>query len=863
MLQSAIETVVRWCSRHAGAVALSFLVAAVAAILFDISAFKMNSNTSDIVSRTAPWRQREKAFDAAFPQFSDLIVVVIDGATPERAEQAAQTLSTALQGRKDHFLSVRRPGGTFFAQNGILFLSTKEVEDRTSELIRAQPFLGALAGDPSLRGIMTSLSTAALASQHGAQNLVDLKGPLRTVAVTLNGVLSGKPSFLSWRALVTKTKADKRELRQFIEVKPRRDFGSLLSAAAAMREIRDVARSHGLVPEHGVRVRLTGDVPMQDEEFSTLAERAVLLSTLMMAGILLMLRLAVRSPKLILAILVTLIAGLALTAAFGLLALGAFNVISVAFIPLFVGLGVDFGIQFAVRYRAERHARDDLKEALAAAGAGIGGVLTLAAAAIAAGFFSLLPAGYAGVAELGLIAGVGMIVTFVLSLTLLPALIVLLGPGGEPEKIGFSGLATVDRAIASHWRFIVGTAAALTVLGLAAIPALQFDFNPLDLRSPKVESVATALDLMKDTETSPNTVDVLAADLQAADRLAARLKTLPEVSQVLTVDSFIPDGQPEKLAAIADASMLLDPTINPFVVKPPPSDTEMVASLKSTARDLRSVVSTPAASSFARDASQLAAILDRLSSGPASLRARASDALVPSLQTMLQQVRTLLQAQPVTRTSLPQEMVEDWVSAKGLYRVQVTPRGNSNDNAVLRRFTRAVATIAPEITGSAVIIQETGKTIVRAFIVAGILSFVAIFVLLLFWLRNTTDVLLALVPLLLAGLLTLAISVMFGLQLNFANIIALPLLFGIGVAFDIYFVMARRSGARNLLQSPLTRAVILSAGTTACGFGMLSLSSHPGTASMGLLLIVSLGWILAVVLLLLPALFEMLARRQS
>jgi hopanoid biosynthesis associated RND transporter like protein HpnN len=863
MIQRKIEAVVRWCGRHALPVALSFIVAGAVAALYDVSAFKMNSNTSDIVSRDAPWRQREKAFDAAFPQFSELIVVVIDGATPERAEAAAQTLTTALAGEKNYFLSVRRPGGTFFAQDGILFLSTKEVNDRTSQLIRAQPFLGALASDPSLRGIMTSLSTAVLATQHGAQDLVDLKRPLHAFAATLNDVLDGKPSFLSWREMVTGTKPNRLELRQFIQIKPRRDFGALLSASAAMSEIRAVARRHGLTPENGVRVRLTGDVPMQDEEFATLAEHAFLLAALMMSGILLMLWLAVRSPKLMLAILVTLIAGLSLTAALGLLALGTFNVISVAFIPLFVGLGVDFGIQFAVRYRAERHARDDLHEALAAAGRGIGGALSLAAAAIAVGFFSFLPAGYSGVAELGLIAGMGMLITFLLSLTLLPALIVLLKPGGEPEEVGFSALAPWDRAIAARWGVVVGVAGVLTALGLAAVPALTFDFNPLDLRSPKVESVATALDLMRDPETSPNTIDILTPNRQAANRLAARLKPLPEVSQVLTVDSFIPDGQTAKLAAISDASMLLDATVNPFVTKSPPSDAEIVASLKAAARDLRSITAAPAAASFAQDASRLATVLDRLAVASTSVRARAANALVPDLQTMLQQVTTMLSAQPVTLASLPPEVSGDWISPQGLYRVEVTPRGNSNDNAVLSRFTRAVAAVTPDITGAPVIIQQTSKTIVRAFITAGLLSFAAIFVLLLIWLRNITDVLLALLPLLVAGLMTLATSVAFGVPLNFANIIALPLLFGVGVAFDVYFVTARRAGVTNLLQTPLTRAVTLSAGTTACGFGMLSLSSHPGTASMGVLLLISLAWILAVVLLLLPALFAALAARRS
>ena len=173
---------------------------------------------------------------------------------------------------------------------------------------------------------------------------------------------------------------------------------------------------------------------------------------LMLIGVLAMLWLAVRSVRLIFAILLTVLIGLTVTAGLGLLAIGSFNIISVAFIALFVGLGVDFGIQFCVRYRAERHLVDDLHAALAHAGGGLGNALTLAAAATAAGFYSFVPTSYSGVAELGLISGSGMIVTFGLSITLLPALLKLIRPPGEPEAIGYRSLAPLDRFLSERRR---------------------------------------------------------------------------------------------------------------------------------------------------------------------------------------------------------------------------------------------------------------------------------------------------------------------------------------------------------------------------------------------------------------------------
>jgi hypothetical protein len=261
----------------------------------------------------------------------------------------------------------------------------------------------------------------------------------------------------------------------------------------------------------------------------------------------------------------------------------------------------------------------------------------------------------------------------------------------------------------------------------------------------------------------------------------------------------------------------------------------------------------------AEQAKRLAGVLRRLAMADAAARVRATNALIPGLNTLLEQTRNALMAQTVSHETLPEDLKRDWVAPPNIFRVQAFPKGDSNDAAVLARFTQAVRAVAPDATGTPIIIEESGRTIVNAFIEAGILSFLAIAALLTLALRSARDVALAVSPLVLAGALTLATCVVADIPLNYANIIALPLLFGMGVAFDIYFVAAWRSGARGLLASPLTRAVILSAGTTASAFGTLSLSSHPGTASMGELLLISLGWILAAVLFFLPALMQRVA----
>jgi hopanoid biosynthesis associated RND transporter like protein HpnN len=851
---SLVARIVGFSSRYSGLVVLAILLVAFAAGHYVRGHFAMNSRTEELISPQTQWRKREAVYDKAFPQQSQLIVAVVDGVTPELADAAAHDLTTALAAQKTLLPSVRQPdGGEYFTRDGLMLLSTATVKQTTQQLISAQPFLGALAVDPSLRGIADNLSTALLGVQHGQAKLEDLDGPMAALARTFDGVLAGQPTFLSWRSLVTGTKPGLRETRRFIEIRPRLDYRSLMPGQRATKLVRETAERLKLTPQNGVRVRLTGTIPMADDEFGSLTQRARLMATLMMVAVLTMLWFALRSTRLIFAVLLTVFVGLTLTTAAGLFFVGAFNLISVAFIALFVGLGVDFGIQFCVRYREERFRSKDLDLALLHTGAGIGSALALAAAATAAGFYSFLPTSYRGVAELGFVAGTGMIVTFVLSITFLPGVVKLLSPLGEAEEIGFQTLVPLDRMLQKHKRRVVLAALIIGIAAAACLPAVKFDFNPLDLRDPHVESVATALDLMKNPDTSPNTLDILTPSHDAAVKLAARLAKLPEVSRAMTIDSFVPDDQTQKLALINDANTLLDPTINPFMTKPPPSDAEVVESFKTVAEALRKAAGN-ATSKAANHARMLASALERLAKADKATLARAENAVVPGLKTMLDEVRASLRPYPVTAQTLPPDLRRDWISPTGLYRIEVYSKSTATDNDTLRKFTRAVQKIAPGATGEPLLIQESGRTIVRAFLQAGILSFIVITILLLWELRNVALVALALGPLVLAGIATLATCVVIGLQLNYANIIALPLLLGIGVAFDIYFVMAWRSGMRELLSSPLTRAVILSAGTTASAFGTLWISSHPGTASMGELLAISLAWILAIVLFLLPPL---------
>jgi hopanoid biosynthesis associated RND transporter like protein HpnN len=546
---------------------------------------------------------------------------------------------------------------------------------------------------------------------------------------------------------------------------------------------------------------------------------------------------------------ITLVAGLIWTSAFAAATVGSLNLISVAFAVMFVGIAVDFGIQVSVRYRDERFRVGDPAMALRRTGRGIGGPLTIAAATTAIGFLAFVPTAYRGVSELGIIAGAGMVIALVLNMTLLPALLTLLRLPGESAPVGSPWAAGIDRFLVQWRRPIILGALALAIGSVALLSRLTFDFNPLNLKNPKAESVMALRELMMDRITTPNTMNVLVKSRDEVPAMVDRLNGLPEVEHAISILSFIPPDQDEKLALIEDTALILLPSLDPPTIAPPPDMAATFAAVRETIDRLQRL---PAGNS--ETPGRLSQALEKAIAKGSDGAAMLDRVLLTSLPGRLANLQSILTAHAIDFGSLTEELRRDWISPEGEYRIEAYPKGDSNDNDTLVQFVDAVRGVAPDAIGTAYFIQVAGDAVWQAFQIAGVFALVSVAVLLFIVLRRPLDVVLVVAPLLFAALLTSSTVVLIGQQINFANVITLPLLFGIGVAFNIYFVMNWRAGRAGPLQSSTALAVFFSALTTLAAFGSLSLSEHVGTAAMGLLLTISLGYTLATALLLLPAL---------
>lgn len=829
------------------------MILTLASATYSARNFVINTNVNRLISQDLDWRQRELAIDRSFAHRHDIILAVIEAPTSELATEANTALLKRLQEQPTLFRAAQALNeNDFLLRHALLFAPTEAAQSFSAQFSQATLLFQVLNTDATLRGLVQALTFGLAGAQRKIYTLDEMTGPLSAFAATLEETVAGKRPNFSWRELLNRKPATAGELRRFILIQPALDFTQLEPGGAATKALRQAVSDLKLETDYRARVRLTGSIPIQDEEFGTLKEHWEINTLVSLAFLIGILWLALGSARLIGAVLIAIFAGLAITAAVGLWLVGSLNPISVAFAVLFVGIGIDFGIQFGVRYRAERYEVNHLHTALSYGARHVGVPLTLAAAATAAGFMSFMPTAYRGLSELGLIAGLGMIIAFLVSITLLPALLKLFNPPGEKEPLGYSSLAPVDAFMERHRIPIIVGTALVSLGGLPLLYFLQFDFNPMNLRSPKVESVATFLELRSDPNAGANAVDVLTANLDDARQTAERLRKVPEVNNVMTLDTFIPSDQEQKLIAIRALAKALEPAFK-AQARPAPSDEDNIAALNRGAGALRKAAGDQTGPG-AESAKRLAAVLTRIAESDQGLRDRAAAAFVVPLKTALNGLRLSLEAQPITVENLPPEVKASWLTADGRARVEAHPKGDPNDNEVLRQFARAVLAVEPRASGGPISILESGHAVVRAFVEAGIWAFVSIAILLWIVLRRFTDVWLTLIPLALAGVVTLEICVLIGLKLNFANIIALPLLLGVGVAFKIYYIMAWRAGQTQLLQSPLTRAVMYSALATATAFGSLWLSSHPGTSSMGKLLALSLVTTLAAAVLFQPVL---------
>ncbi|UJP05556.1 MAG: MMPL family transporter [Nitrosomonas sp.] len=856
--------------RHALWVILLLLTLTGLSAIYTADHLGIHTDTTDMLSEEVPFRANHIRYLQSFPQHEDTLVLVLDAPTPEQSHQDAKRFTHFLQSHPAQFSSVYYlTGEPFFEKNGLLFSDLTELGRITDHLSAAQPMIARIVDSPTLYTFSSVLTEATSALRSG--RTLELQSVFDAVSAAVDARLTGIPRPLSWQALLG-GEVQKNAYMEIISVKPALDYSQIFAAEQSINNIRVTAQEMGFTEHAAKKLRITGEVALAHDELNSAmhgAQDASVLALIMVAAVLLM---AFRSIGPMIAIIVSLILGLLLTAALATVTVGYLNLISIAFAVLYIGLGVDYAIHFLFRLKEIQTSGKSLAQALSKTGSDMGQSLLICALTTAIGFYAFIPTTYRGVAELGIISGSGMLISFLVTMTLLPAMQRLLPIRAKLPSPWFQSVDAMLDLPRHASRWVYGATVIAIIVSITALPHIRFDYNLLNLNNPHAESITTFQELLKTPEESPWYINILTENAQQTDRIAQRLRALPEVDKVISILDLVPQQQDEKSALIEEMAMIMGPiSFSPtaFLTADQYTAREQYQALEKLAAALnRFITEQPghaavfSAQRLHRSLTDLLIHLDQFD--PANgldkeqyLRALGHD-LIGLLPESIQRLQLALSAQPFVQQDLPASISELWRSHENVYRIAVYPKENINDNDALRRFVRAVQTVAPDATGVPVISLEAGEAVVDAFIHAFSLALIGVTLGIWLMLRSALSTLLVLAPLLLAALFTGAGTVWMDLPFNFANIIALPLLLGIGIDSSLHMVHRSNAGESddNLLHTSTARAIFYSAMTTLVGFGSLIFSTHQGTASMGLLLTIGLFLTLVCALIILPVLLQ-------
>ncbi|MGE0409540.1 MAG: MMPL family transporter [Amphiplicatus sp.] len=839
-----------------GAVAL-FIALALAAGYYAATHLKVNTDTSEMLDPDLAFQKNAAALRDAFPQIKTDLIVIAKAPSLDEADAFAGRLRARLLKRAELsgvFAPAEEP---FFLENGLLYLDTPELESRLAQMTKAAGLIETLVASPTADTFFATLADndkLAEKSDLGQETLLDIYAELAEV---VEASLRGEARPFSWMGALDTSEPGETAGNGYLRLvyaSPALDFSRLQPAKPAVEAIREEVAA--LAGEFGDRVEVfvTGDPALRAEELESVTTGIGLSFLLSFVAVSLLLIAAFRSALLAGLTMVSLLVTLSLTAAFAALAVGELNLVSIAFTVLLVGLGLDFAIHLLLHIQERRAAGQDVRRALRGSMHELGPALFLAAVTTALAFFSFIPTAFDGIAQLGVIAGAGVLIALVVSVTFMPAALGALPkpPARQAGRVVAKGFEFLDR--------IAGPAAIATILlglgSLAFLPSARFDADPMSLRNPASNSVEGFYALFSDEETIPYRLTRLAASAAEAETTSEAVKALATVRGARSLPDFVPDDQDAKLELIdfAAGSLVFALDAEPSTA---PAENRDGARLLET-RLLQTYADGPGA--------RLGADLKRArEEGGAEAAARIETNIFAFWPLLVDRLKMQFKASAVDIDALPAPLVERYRSASGKWRVDILPAEDVRDPKALSRFVNSVEALYPDVSGGAIQTKKAGDVISASMSEATAIAFAVIAVFLYLLVRRVLQVFLMLMPILLAASLTTAAGVLFNIPFNYANVIVLPLLLGIGVDSGIHLVMRNQQvkAGEHVYGTSTPRAVLFSALTTVASFGSLMLSPHRGTASMGELLSIAIAFTLLCTLIVLPAAFRFGERAQK
>ncbi len=838
---------------HSGKVLAGWLVAAIVSMVLAFTSLQINTDPGKMIASDLPFRKSFTDFTRSFPANDNNFIVMVEAADGKQAREASRALVESFSSRKDLFSDVYAPGlGAFFDRYGILYLPESEINDIVNRTRQSAGLLKLLTASPNLAGLAQVLQSVAPAIAAG-QSPDAVTGFLHETKKTVTARIQNRSLLLNWAATVTGD-VGREPKRWFISVKPVLDFSEIDPSEIALREAKKIVSDPEITRSGAVKISLTGEAALNGEEFQSVTQGAALAGMVSFVLVTIVIWLGMPVTRLIVPALSLLMLGFMVNIGFATVAVGSLNMISVAFAVLFIGLGIDYAIHTVLRYWEERIRGRGNLPAIAAAAHHAGPALALCTLTTSLAFLAFVPSDFVGMAQLGIIAAGGIVVALLASLTLIPA--VLAKMDITPQDKHLNKTMVLPKPVWQHLR--LGTTVFTVLVAIAAIVLLRdvrFDGDPVNLKDPTAPSVLAFKELLKNQPGEAYAAQIIVKDAETAEKLVPRLQQLDSVKSVRWADSFLPARQEAKLQQLRSLRGIV-PSEHLQIINISP------AQRRKALADIQAALLQIERTDKASDKLKFEASTLRQSLVVMNMPQPASDENLALLEHdmflqlpgLLQKLAVMAVTEPLDIQTLDVDIAKRYVTGDGRWRLEVIPRDDLGNEKALRAFVADVRQLAPNVTGTPVEITGAADVVSNAMKMATIIAFGLVLLVLIPVLRSPVSIVLVLAPLILSALLLLAYTVIFKSPFNFANVIVLPLLLGLGVDSAIHYVMrAREDGAkRQVVDTTTPRAVLISAMTTIGSFGTLWLSPHKGTSSMGELLTIAIIITLITTLIVLP-----------
>ena len=841
--------------RFPGTIVALALVAAVLSLVLTVTRLGFHTSRAELLNPQSDYNQRWIKYTEEFGDKED-VVVVVEGASREVIVPVLDELYAAISAQRGLFDTVLHEIDlSKIREKGLHYL-------KPSELVSIERFLDNV--EPMLRGDWSPLSLGSIAAYLGTAMQPGRGGlPQETLAVVqsemvrladgLTAALGPSGRYRSpWPEMFTPRSAPT-ELASghllsgddrlgFVLLRlVKEDKESFAQNSEAIDTLhRLIAQVRARHPE--TKVGLTGLPVIENDEMRCSHLSMTLASVLSFTGVLAVMIVAFGAFRHSLMAMGALMLGMTWSCGCITLTVGHVNILSIAFGSILFGLGIDYGVYYVARYLQLRETSRSTSEAIVETARTVGPGITTGALTSAIAFFATGLTEFSGVAQLGVIAGGGILLCWVAQMTVLPAMIQLADAHGPRRKMPAPlNLNLWLRPLFGRPRLVLAATLAGTLVVAGGMRYLWYDYNLLHLQPVGLESVELEHKLFYQTNRSAWFALSIADSPEAVLARKAQFLALPSVERVEEIASLFPAEEAQKRPVIQRVQQRLAnlPQCPPQIPVTPP--TELDRALCGTQSLL---AAAPTGTQAAARLQQLRELIGR--TPPAEYFRRVFEYqqnMANDLLMRLQALRAVANPEPPGLSDLPEGLVPRYVGKHGRFLQKIYAKINIWDMEGMKQFVEQVRSVDPQVTGNPLQVYEASRQMKRSYEQAAWYALLAIVPVVLLDYRRLRHTLLAILPMGVGMVQTFGLLGLLDIALNPANMIVLPLILGIGVESGVNIVHDFRNQGRSYRQTSNSTivAVVVNSLTTMVGFGALMIANHQGLQSLGRVLTIAMG----------------------